>query len=199
MGRRPTHLSPQKNKGVSRISYCYASIQINPPESKPSPFVALWYNTVAWTKRIGKFGEVNRAKILFVLFKWLKNKQTYPPSPSASIAYILPSHFLWFLRETCIPFIDYKQRVCFQVFRWQVMLEEVCSCLHKDSCAMAFLSQKLTWFKRVVLLKKPKHTRHYIKRYENNSERQQAERAQNHCDATGQLTQSHVCTPVLNL
>lgn len=33
----------------------------------------------------------------------------------------------------------------------------------------------------MVLLKKQKHTHHYVKRYKNNSERQQAERAQNHC------------------
>lgn len=42
------------------------------------------------TKRIGKFGKVNRVKILFVLFDFFF--KYYPPPPSASVGCILPSH-----------------------------------------------------------------------------------------------------------
>lgn len=77
------------------------------------------------------------------------------------------------------------------------MLEWVCSCLHKRQLCYGglvffffflfsfFKFQTLTWFKRVVLLNKLKHTGRYIKREENNSESQQASRIQSHCGGPG--------------
>lgn len=58
---------PQK-ADVPRASYHYALIQIKPNRVKALLFMALWYNKMRLIKRIGKFGKVNRAKILFVCF-----------------------------------------------------------------------------------------------------------------------------------
>lgn len=58
---------PQK-ADVPRASYHYALIQIKPNRVKALLFMALWYNKMRLIKRIGKFGKVNRAKILFVFF-----------------------------------------------------------------------------------------------------------------------------------
>ena len=58
---------PQK-ADVPRASYRHALIQIKPNRVKALLFMALWYNKMRLIKRIGKFGKVNRAKILFVFF-----------------------------------------------------------------------------------------------------------------------------------
>lgn len=84
---------PQK-ADVPRASYRHALIQIKPNRVKALLFMALWYNKMRLIKRIGNFGKVNRAKILFFFLKLKKNY--YPPSPSASVVYILPSHLCHF-------------------------------------------------------------------------------------------------------
>lgn len=63
---------------------------------------------------------------------------------------------------------------------------------------MAIFISKVKAVQESGFAKKPKHTRHYIKGKENNSETASRKGPESLCGATGQLTQSDICTPVLN-
>lgn len=63
-GRRPTCLFPPRNRHCQiQLLLCTQS-----NNQEPSLLVASWQTKMMLTKRTGKFGKVNRVKILFVLF-----------------------------------------------------------------------------------------------------------------------------------